>query len=444
MIAASCRVSSVHEGQSTDGAQRRCRVTTAGRGGRDSEPRRIDAARRHHGSGGVSSEPALRTPGTYRWRRRGRAHLAADPGRVHVLGQDGLPGGVRPGQQRRVQRRPRRRRVSEAPTTPAAPAAVIADEREVPPHQPGEAGVGLDRQRHPDRGPDDESGRQGRHRQDGYGREDAGAPPRMLGYGKTYRLRAAARTRTAWWRPRSDRVTTLTPDNMTMPYLETSDGDAARQRRHVRRRDRADRPLRRGRSRTRPPPSAALQVKTTPKVAGVWYWADDQNVHWRPQELLARGHEGHGLGQRLRRERRPGPLRPVRRSGVVHRSAASRSPSPTTPRPRRSTRCEVYNAAGKVLRTMNTSMGEHSGDHGQAATTINFYTSTAPTPSSDTSNRRRCARRATACRPTRPAATRARTSTCADQDQHRRHLPARAATPRSGRRTTVKTSRTAA
>ena len=54
-----------------------------------------------------------------------------------------------------------------------------------------------------------------------------------------------------------------------------------------------------------------------------------------PAALLHVRHQGHHQRQRLRRRSRPGALRPVRRAARPSRSAASRSPSPTTPRPSR-------------------------------------------------------------------------------------------------------------
>ncbi|ABG98799.1 conserved hypothetical protein [Rhodococcus jostii RHA1] len=71
----------------------------------------------------------------------------------------------------------------------------------------------------------------------------------------------------------------------------------------------------------------ALSVETIPPVTGSWYWADDQNVHWRPQNYYAPGtrvtvHANvYGV--------------PSARACSARRTRAPRSPSatPTSPSP---------------------------------------------------------------------------------------------------------------
>jgi lipoprotein-anchoring transpeptidase ErfK/SrfK len=109
-----------------------------------------------------------------------------------------------------------------------------------------------------------------------------------LGYSRTYTVTAVAVNADGKQTTKKSKFTTVTPANMTMPYLqrpgaytldngatygvgivpvvhfdeEITDKKAAEQ---------------------------ALVVTTKPKVAGSWNWVDNQNVHWRPQHFLAPG-----------------------------------------------------------------------------------------------------------------------------------------------------------
>lgn len=111
----------------------------------------------------------------------------------------------------------------------------------------------------------------------------------VLGYSKTYRLVAKATNTTGEATSTYHRsFTTLTPGNMTLPYLDTIYGssiengatygvgmipvvnfDEAISRKKV-----AER---------------ALSVTTSPHVDGSWYWVDDHTVHWRPQHFYQPG-----------------------------------------------------------------------------------------------------------------------------------------------------------
>ena len=77
-----------------------------------------------------------------------------------------------------------------------------------------------------------------------------------LGYSKTYHVTALGKDADGKPVVKHTAYTTLTPGNQTMPYLQRIGGYPLDRRRHVRRRHRADRPLRRARSPTRPPQSA--------------------------------------------------------------------------------------------------------------------------------------------------------------------------------------------
>lgn len=109
-----------------------------------------------------------------------------------------------------------------------------------------------------------------------------------LGYSKTYSLTATAAGDDGATTVKREKITTLTPDNMTMPYFNTINGTAMDTgatygvgmvvNLHF------DEPI--------PNQAAAekaLTVTTSPKVTGAWYWLDDQNAHWRPQSYYQPG-----------------------------------------------------------------------------------------------------------------------------------------------------------
>jgi lipoprotein-anchoring transpeptidase ErfK/SrfK len=109
----------------------------------------------------------------------------------------------------------------------------------------------------------------------------------VLGYAKSYRIVAHGEAADGTPVTKRMRVTTLTPGNMTMPYLTDiygSDlvdhglyGVGMVVRVHF---DEVVNPARAERT---------LQVTTTPAVTGGWYWSDNQNAYWRPKSYYAPG-----------------------------------------------------------------------------------------------------------------------------------------------------------
>ena len=103
-----------------------------------------------------------------------------------------------------------------------------------------------------------------------------------LGYSKTYTV--VARATNADGKPvsRISHFTTLTPDNMTMPDLETTGHQALQNGAtygvgmvvsvHF------DEPIT-----DKAAAERTLKVTTSPAQVGSWFWMDDQNVHWRPR-----------------------------------------------------------------------------------------------------------------------------------------------------------------
>jgi lipoprotein-anchoring transpeptidase ErfK/SrfK len=113
-------------------------------------------------------------------------------------------------------------------------------------------------------------------------------PNGQLGYGHTYTLTAQGVTVTGPSGPTTATFTTLTPRNQTKAYLTTTGGQ----------------PLADGGTygvgtvivahfdEDIPDKAAAekrLSVTTDPPVQGSWYWLDDRNAHWRPQQYWASG-----------------------------------------------------------------------------------------------------------------------------------------------------------
>jgi len=109
----------------------------------------------------------------------------------------------------------------------------------------------------------------------------------VLGYSRTYRILAKGVSSDGTATTKRLRVTTLTPDNMTMPYLEDIYGhyidDGGTYGVGMVVRVHFDEPVDERKA------EKTLKVTTTPSVVGGWYWADDQNVYWRPRHYYEPG-----------------------------------------------------------------------------------------------------------------------------------------------------------
>jgi lipoprotein-anchoring transpeptidase ErfK/SrfK len=113
-------------------------------------------------------------------------------------------------------------------------------------------------------------------------------PTSQLGYGRTYTLTIAARGPGGMPTRQTSTFTTLTPDNQTEVYLETTAGGLLQ--------DGAtygvgtvivahfDEPIT-----DKAAAEKQLKVTTTPKVTGSWNWINDQVAHWRPEKYYAPG-----------------------------------------------------------------------------------------------------------------------------------------------------------
>ncbi|MBE7186833.1 Ig-like domain-containing protein [Jatrophihabitans endophyticus] len=192
-----------------------------------------------------------------------------------------------------------------------------------------------------------------------------------LGYGKTYTVRSSARNADGKVTRSSEKISTLDPADQTTPTIVRIGNYPLTQNKkygvavvpvvHF------DEPVHNFKAAEK-----AMTVTTSPTtVKGAWYWADNQDAHFRPQHWWPSGTTvtihanlygvklAHGLFGSTDVSR---TFRIGRKQVTV---ADDNAPKVDKVR--------VYNAAGKLLRTMNTSMGEHSGEtvNGQY---INFYT----------------------------------------------------------------------
>ncbi len=192
----------------------------------------------------------------------------------------------------------------------------------------------------------------------------------VLGYGKTYRFSATATDSSGEvTRTYKHAFTTLTPANMTMPYFNTVYGSTLQNGGKygvgmipvVN----FDEPITREAVAER-----ALQVTTTPHVDGSWYWVNDHQLHWRPKNFYTPGttvkitakvygvEVGDGLyGQ----SDKSVEFRIGRKQITVANDIVPKVNKVRTFRD------------GKLIHTMNTSMGKHGGEMVNGKY-INFYT----------------------------------------------------------------------
>ncbi len=184
----------------------------------------------------------------------------------------------------------------------------------------------------------------------------------VLGYSKTYQLVAKATTGSGESVQTLRRsFTTLTPPNMTMPYLDTIYGSSIENGAiygvgmipvvHF---DEA--------ITDKAAAEKALHVTTSPPVVGSWYWLDDSDVHWRPQSYYQPGTKvtvaadvyGVNVGSGIYGEADQKVSFTIGAKHVAIADAATHH-------------VMVY-FSGKLVRRMATSMGRGGtvqGDHGQ-------------------------------------------------------------------------------
>ena len=109
-----------------------------------------------------------------------------------------------------------------------------------------------------------------------------------LGYSKTYALAAVAVNSAGTTSTKKESFTTLTPANMTMPYLNDIYGAALQNGATygvgMIPAVKFDEPIT-----DKAAADRALQVVTSPHVDGAWYWLDNSTAHWRPKQFYVPG-----------------------------------------------------------------------------------------------------------------------------------------------------------
>ena len=171
-----------------------------------------------------------------------------------------------------------------------------------------------------------------------------------LGYSRTYRITATGVNGDGDPVRKTSRVTTLTPNNQTMPYLVDIYGSTLDNggtygvgmivKIHF------DEVVDRAKA------ERTLTVTTTPSVTGGWYWEDDQNLYWRPQHYYAPGTTVDVAAKVYGAEVGPGlygqaDKRVSFKIGAKHYSVADA----------KTHKVKVY-FDDKLVRTMPTSMGQ--------------------------------------------------------------------------------------
>jgi len=196
-----------------------------------------------------------------------------------------------------------------------------------------------------------------------------------LGYAKTYRITATGKNADGVPVTQRSTVRTVSPGNMTAVYLNrtgdyTLDNGATygvgilpEMRFDEQIVTKADKQA----------AMKAVQVVTTPHVEGAWAFADNYRMLWRPKS----GYWPSGTKVTIKAD-----IYGVKLGDGLY-GQADKQASFTIGRkqvtvaydtaPKSVNKVRVYNAAGHVIRTMNTSMGEHSGVTVNG-NYINFYT----------------------------------------------------------------------
>jgi lipoprotein-anchoring transpeptidase ErfK/SrfK len=109
----------------------------------------------------------------------------------------------------------------------------------------------------------------------------------VLGYGKTYTIVANGKNEDGSPVTKTSHVSTVTPNNLTMPYIDNVYGTSVNSggtygvgmivKVHF------DESVNRRKA------EKALHVTTSPSVTGGWYWDNDQDAYWRPQHYYTPG-----------------------------------------------------------------------------------------------------------------------------------------------------------
>jgi lipoprotein-anchoring transpeptidase ErfK/SrfK len=182
----------------------------------------------------------------------------------------------------------------------------------------------------------------------------------VLGYSKSYRIVAKGVNADGAPVTKTSNISTVTPDNMTMPYIEDIYGTLLAKnatygvgmvvRVHF------DEQVNKAKA------ERALHVTTSPSVTGGWYWDGDSDAYWRPRSYYAPGTKvtvsakvyGVDVGQGLYGQADQSSSFVI---GAKHYAVADA----------KTHRVKVY-FDGKLVRNMPTSMGQGGTVQGRNGT----------------------------------------------------------------------------
>jgi lipoprotein-anchoring transpeptidase ErfK/SrfK len=109
----------------------------------------------------------------------------------------------------------------------------------------------------------------------------------VLGYSKSYTIVATGRNKDGSPVTRTSHVSTVSPNNLTMPYIDnvygTSVNNGATYGVGMIVKVHFDEAVNRRKA------EKTLHVTTTPSVTGGWYWDNDQDAYWRPEHYYTPG-----------------------------------------------------------------------------------------------------------------------------------------------------------
>jgi lipoprotein-anchoring transpeptidase ErfK/SrfK len=189
----------------------------------------------------------------------------------------------------------------------------------------------------------------------------------VLGYGRAYRVTALVRDAEGGTVTKHTTVSTVTPDNLTQPYIDTVYGslidDGATYGVGMIVNVAFDEPIP-----DRAAAERALRVSTSPRTDGAWHWLDDRHARWRPKDYYTPGTKvtvaaqvyGVNLGNGLYGQSDQSVSFTIGQKRVSVADAATH-------------RVKVY-FADKLVRTMRTSMGRGGSTTGANGQTIYFWT----------------------------------------------------------------------
>ncbi|MEP6599951.1 MAG: Ig-like domain-containing protein [Actinomycetota bacterium] len=193
----------------------------------------------------------------------------------------------------------------------------------------------------------------------------------VLGYGKSYTLTAKAADAHGVQVTKTSTFSTVSPDNVTMPYINTAAGFSINPSQkygvgqailvHF------DESIT-----DKAAAEKALKVTTVPPQVGGWNWFSDTDVHWRPQTYFKAGTKVTVIAKVYGVEVGPGLY------GESDASVSFRIGDSHISRVNDSNKIINVYDSGKLVRQMPTSMGKGGYVEGVNGTKISLWTNSGP------------------------------------------------------------------